>query len=107
LPTALESKLRRFFFEQRGRALARLGEWAAEPQLPRSATVLDPKTEAELLAARLGAPVPEAALAALVRMNDRVLTDLHRTVEEGLAAQETAPQLLARIKALYNQAKIL
>jgi phage portal protein BeeE len=102
-PGAAESKLRRFFFEQRGRALARLGE----SQLSPGATLLDPKSEAELLAARLGAPVPEAALAALVRMNERVLADLHRTVEEGLAAQETAPQLLARIKALYNQAKIL
>lgn len=107
LSSAVESRLRRFFFEQRGRALAALGECEAKPSSLRNAALLDPKTEAELLAARLGAPVPEDALAALVRMNDRVLTDLHRTVAEGVAAQETAPQLLARIKALYNQAKIL
>jgi HK97 family phage portal protein len=108
----LRSRLRRFFFEQRGRALARL---AAATNLPAPApggqeAVVELPEPLELPAenARLAALIQSAATgvseAVLAEVNEATQAELWQALQEGRSRGETAEQLAARVRSVFNDA---
>ncbi|MGH7971594.1 MAG: hypothetical protein ACREIC_22985, partial [Limisphaerales bacterium] len=115
----LLSKLRRFLFDQRRRALARLGagDWNAEVPLldiSEETTQLEaqlrPFIEAELASGfpELSAEAVAAQLngwrLSLERINRLTLEQLQGTIAQGLGAQEAKEELAQRLKAVFNAA---
>jgi hypothetical protein len=101
-------KLRRFFFEQRGRVLAALQ--SADLAALQVGKLLDVQAEQEQLRAWL-APVlggegSAEAMPDLERAQALLATHfaaLEGQIIEALAASETREQISARVRALYNQ----
>jgi len=127
----LLSKLRRFFFEQRGRVLGRLKRaWepkagvanqtegtsgtAALPGREPAATLeaaFDLTLENPALQAAVSAALPAAGAAHLQKfepllaaVNQITRESLEDTCRESFAAQETQSQLAERVKAVFNHA---
>ena len=105
----LLGKVRRFVFEQRGRALAALKQVDCAKPLP---TLLDPKREADQLFIALKSPVttngntaslPENIDTVLDSLNAEALASLGQTLAHGQASNESVEQLAARVRALYNE----
>jgi HK97 family phage portal protein len=109
LPAPLTAKLRRFFFEQRQRALAKLAParpatppGQTSPTSPTSPTVLlDQAEEAGLLKKALSGAT-EQEHRRWEALNHETLAGLHQTLREAQAARETPDQTAAHIRALYN-----
>ncbi len=123
LCSLVESKLRRFFFEQRQRALKvlnQLGQTSpTSPACPvldvpaetaRLAALLQPVVDQEL--ARRGVAEPQAAEylaghgAVLEKLVQQVATMLEQALTEGLQEGEAPASLAARIKTLYNHGAV-
>ncbi len=109
----LVSRLRRFFFEQRGRVLAKL---AAAPGAPTGAAepeLLDLPTEDARLAALVQPPLEGRADTALAQQPPRlpaVLTGVNRAtqaalrqaLDAGRAGGESPVQLAVRARSVFN-----
>jgi len=115
----ITSKLRRFLFDQRRRALARLASPVWNPAAP----LIDISEETAQIEAQLrhvfeaelasGHPELSAEAAAerlnawrawLERINGRTLQRLQETIGQGLGAKETREALSQRVKAVFNEA---
>ncbi len=101
----LRSKARRFLFEQRGRALARIGQCG--PALP--AEPLDQANEAAHVAS-INLP-PETSDAEAKQFRELLLEQvrtihglLSASLAAGVAAHETSEHLAERIRSIYNDA---
>jgi HK97 family phage portal protein len=98
LTEPLNAKLRRFFFEQRQRALAKL---ATPPGQTSQTTLLAHAQETQLLNQALaGATDPERATCQA--LNHETLIALNDALREAEAARETPDQLANRVRRVYN-----
>jgi hypothetical protein len=102
-PGELRRKLGRFFFEQRGRALAALERWSK--QADAKGPLLEPAAEEALLLARVESLAQPQQLPAFLRLNQELLAQLERALAEN-AGQEPE-QLAACVRTFYNQEQIL
>ena len=110
----LESKLRRFFFEQRARVLASLGQAGCQP--PSSTThrsssnplfdaLPDPEHAAALVLQPQLTPEDTAALRQRLTTETQTLREaVAASLEEGLRQGHDREQLAAGVRAIYNQA---
>jgi hypothetical protein len=126
----LASKLRRFFFEQRGRALAQLPSWLgavkAAPSDQSIAPLLDLTKETLAFATQFHPAIvaefadalrqlqPQAGAESLAseyiksrrthlgQLNSSTLAALNQTLHDGLAQKEGLEELARRVKAVFN-----
>ena len=120
---ALRARLKRFFFEQRCRVLARLAEtWSLEgfdhdSEIQKLIQVLTPvlrQALREIVNDLAGSPVslPAETLSKCCRWHEhelralceRLFHELKATVREAAANSESALQIAARVRATYNTA---
>jgi hypothetical protein len=100
----LAGKLRRFFFEQRGRMLAevsRTGHTGRTCQIDAvRGGLFDLATENAKLLARVSHLAPDTAN----QVNEATVAELNQAFEQSRAAGETLDQLRERIRRIYNHA---
>ena len=104
-PSALTSRVRRFFFEQRGRVLGTIVGHASAPS-PESVSPFD--GEMECIKALKLPPEITASQAAELRERLNLETQTIRgaicdSLEEGGRNKETCQQLAERVRAIYNR----
>ena len=102
---ALRARLRRFLFEQRGRALAQLSRPGANLENPGLLNLADENARLNaLLQPQLSSVAGAALETKLHQFNQAMRESLHRTLKEGVANHEPPEALNQRVKAVFNRA---